>query len=111
MQTAPLTFNGRIVTESLLFYFFYNVMKRTETHRNIRDPYFVGIFFFIFWGTLVLKMGDTVGPRYTASKNIHNQLFVYIFFFLNYGQHRTTALYWFPRSIGLRYNGTAVYIV
>ena len=26
------------------------------------------VFFFYFWGTLVLKMDDTVGPRYTAPK-------------------------------------------
>ena len=30
---------------------------------------------------------------------------------MNNGRHRTTALYRFPRSIGPRYNGAAVYSI
>ena len=53
----------------------------------------------------MLQMGDAV---YRA-ENIRDQLFVWNFFFINNGRHRTTALYRFPRSIGPRYNGAAVY--
>ena len=58
----------------------------------------------------MLQMGDTVGPRYTAPKKIRDQLFVWNIFFIHNGRHRTTALYRFPRSIGPRYNGAAVYL-
>ena len=43
------------------------------------------------------------------AENIRDQLFVWNFFFMNNGRHRTTALYRFPRSIGPRCNGAAVY--
>ena len=53
---------------SLLFYFFSDVVTWSATRWILRDPLFVGIFFLIFGDTLVLQMGDTVGPRYTAPK-------------------------------------------
>ena len=43
-------------------------MKRSATRRIFRDPYFVGIFFYIFWGLFGVTNGRTVGPRYTAPK-------------------------------------------
>ena len=55
----------------------------------------------------MLQMGDTVGPRYTAPK-ISAISYLFKTSLLN-GRHRTTALYRFSRSIGPRYNGTAVY--
>ena len=54
----------------------------------------------------MLQMGDTISPRYTAPKI---SAISYLFFFINNGRHRMTALYRFPRSIGPRYNGAAVY--
>ena len=51
---------------SLLFYFFSAKGPRPAELSAIRN--FVRIFFYIFGGTLVLQMGDTVGPRYTAPK-------------------------------------------
>ena len=59
----------------------------------------------------MLQMGNTVGPRYTAPKISAISYLFETLFFINNGRHRTTALYRFPRSIGPRYNGAAVYIV
>ena len=58
----------------------------------------------------MLQMGDTVGPRYTTPKISAISYLFKNFFFVNNGRHRTTALNRFPRSIGPRYNGAAVYI-
>ena len=69
MQTAQLTFNGRTITE------FFAVLFPFRCREKVRDPpnsprslicwdlflYFLGDF-------LVLQMGDTAGPRYTAPK-------------------------------------------
>ena len=57
----------------------------------------------------MLQMGDTVGPRYTAPKiSAISYLFGTFSLSILNGQHRTTALYRFPQSIGPRYNGAAV---
>ena len=54
------------------------------------------------------KWANSRSALYHA-ETIRDQLFVWNFFFINNGRHRTTALYRFPRSIGPRYNGAAVY--
>ena len=53
---------------SLLFYFFSDVIKglRPAEFSAIRN--LLGSFSLLFGDTLVLQMGDTVGPRYTAPK-------------------------------------------
>ena len=54
----------------------------------------------------MLQMGDTVGLRYTAPKISAISYLFGTFSLLIMGD---TALYRFPRSIGPRYNGAAVY--
>ena len=71
----------------------------------------LGSFSLFFGDTLVLQIGDTVGPRYTAPKISAISYLFRTFLFINNGGHRTTALYRFPRSIGPRYNGAAVYMI
>ena len=53
---------------SLLFYFFSDVVKRSATHRISAIRNLLESFSLFFGDTLVLQMGDTVGPRYTAPK-------------------------------------------
>ena len=109
MQTAQLTFNGRTVTEFFAVLFLFRGIPmswkgpRSAELSAIRT--LLGSFSILFGGTLMLQMGDTV---YRA-KIYRDQLFVWNLFFINNGWHRTTALYRFPRSIGPRYKGAAVY--
>ena len=69
MQTAQLTFNGRTITEFFAVLFLF---RCRETARGpaefsaIRNLF--GSFSLFFGDTLVLQIGDTVGPRYTAPK-------------------------------------------
>ena len=100
---------------SLLFYFFSAEFRCRE---KIRDPpnyprsVICWDLFLYFWGHFGVTIGRTVGPRYTAQKiSAISYLFGTFFFIINNGRHRTTALYRFPRSIGPRYNGAAVYLV
>ena len=72
---------------SLLFYF--------RCREKVRDP-------------PNSPWGHSRSALYRA-ENIRDQLFVKNFFFINNGRHRMTALYRFPRYIGPRYNGAAVY--
>ena len=60
MQTAQLTFNGGIATE------FFAVLFLCRFWEKDRDPakYQQSVISLFFGGFLVLKMGDTVGPRY-----------------------------------------------
>ena len=53
---------------SLLFYFFSDVVKKAAPAEFSAIRYLLGSFSLIFGDTLVLKMGDTVGPCYTAPK-------------------------------------------
>ena len=56
------------------------------------------------------KWANSRSALYRA-ETIRDQLFVWNFLFINNGRHRPTALYRFPRSIGPRYNGAAVYFL
>ena len=93
---------------SLLFYFFSAEFRCRE---KVRDPpnYPRSV---ICWDLFLYIWGDERHSRSALyrAENIRDQLFVWNFFFINNGRHRTTALYRFPRSIGPRYNGAAVYI-
>ena len=94
---------------SLQFYFFSDVEKKIRDPPNSpRSVILLGSFSLFFGDTLVLQMGDTVGPRYTAPKISAISYLFRTFSLINSGRHRTTALYRFPRSIGPRYNGAAV---
>ena len=72
IQTAQLTFNGGTVTEFFVVLFLFRGIPMSckgpgtaelSAIRNLLGP------LSIFWGgTVVLQMGDTVGPRYTAPK-------------------------------------------
>ena len=61
---------------SLLFYFFSDVEKRSATRRILRDPYFVGIFFFIFWGHFGVTNERHSRSALYRAENIRDQLFV-----------------------------------
>ena len=73
MQTAQLTFNGRTITE------FFAVVFLFRCHEKVHDPpnsprsvicwvICWDLFLYFFGDNLVLQIGDTVGPRYTAPK-------------------------------------------
>ena len=70
MQTAQLTFNGRTITEFFAVLFLFRCREKVRDPPNSPRSVICCIFFFsLFSGdTLVLQMGDTVGPRYTAPK-------------------------------------------
>ena len=53
---------------SLLFYFFSDVVKWSATRLFSAIRNLLGSFSLFLGDTLVLQMGDTVGPRYTAPK-------------------------------------------
>ena len=54
---------------SLLFYFFTDVVKKVRDPPNSpRSVICLGSFSLFFEDTFVSQMGDTVGPRYTAPK-------------------------------------------
>ena len=99
---------------SLLFYFFSAEFRCRE---KVRDPpnyprsVICWDIFLYFWGHFgVTTVTNSRSALYRA-ETIRDQLFVWNFFFINNGRHRTTALYRFPRSIGPRYNGAAVYLL
>ena len=69
MQTAQLIFNGRTITEFLAVHFLFRcreTVRRPAEFSAIRN--LLGSFSLFFGDTLVLQIGDTVGPRYTAPK-------------------------------------------
>ena len=69
MQTAQLTFNGRTITEFFAVVFLFRCREKVRDPPNSpRSVICWDLFFFIFGDTLVLQMGDTVGPRYTEPK-------------------------------------------
>ena len=112
MQTAQLTFNGRTITDFFVVLFLFRCREKVrDTPNSPRSVICWDLFLHFLGDTLVLQMGDTVGPRYTAPKiSAISYLFrIFSLFIHCNGRHRTTALYRFPRSIGPRYNGAAVY--
>ena len=111
MQTAQLTFNGRIVTEFFGVLFLFQCCEKTETGRNICNPYLLGSFFSLFFGLFGVKNGQHSWSALYCAKNIRDQLFVWVFFCIINGRHRMTVLNQFSRSIGPQYNGAAVYII
>ena len=69
MQTAQLTFNGRTITEFFAVVFLFRCREMVRDPPNSPRSVICWDLFLYFWGdTLVLQMGDTVGPRYTAPK-------------------------------------------
>ena len=50
MQTAQLTSNGRITTEFFAVLFLFDVVKNTETGRNIRNLLGSFLYFIFFLG-------------------------------------------------------------
>ena len=69
MQTAQLTFNGRTITEFFAVLFLFRCREkvpRPAEFSAIRN--LLGSFSLFLGDTLVLQMGDTVGPRYTVPK-------------------------------------------
>ena len=61
---------------SLLFYFFSDVVKRSATRRISAICNLLESFSLFFGDTSVLQMGDTVGPCYTGPKiSVINYLF------------------------------------
>ena len=107
---------------SLLFYFFSAEFRCRE---KVRDPpnYPRSVncwdLFLYFWGHFGVTNGRHSRSALNRAENIRDQLLVWNFFLASFffpffltltnGRHRTTALYRFPRSIGPRYNGAAVY--
>ena len=69
MQTAQLTFNGRAITEffAVLFLFRCREMVR-DPPNSPRSVICWDLFLYFLGDTLLLQMGDTVCPRYTAPK-------------------------------------------
>ena len=69
MQTAQLTFNGRTITEFFAVLFLFRCREKVRDLPNSpRSVICWDLFLYFFGDTLVLQMGDTVGPRYTAPK-------------------------------------------
>ena len=98
---------------SLLFYFFsaeFRCREKIGDQPNYPRSVICWDLFLPFWGHFGVTIGRTVGPRYTAPKISAISYLFGTFFFINNGRQRTTALYRFPRSIGPRYNGAAVYV-
>ena len=69
MQTAQLTFHGRTVTGffAVLFLFRCREMVR-DPPNSLRSVICWDLFLLFLGDTLVLQMGDTVGPRNTGPK-------------------------------------------
>ena len=69
MQTAQLTFNGRTITEFFAVLFLFRCREKVRDPPNSpRSVICWDLFLYFLGDTLVLQMGDTVGPRYTAPK-------------------------------------------
>ena len=81
MQTAQLNFNGRIITKFFAVLFLFQCCEKDRNPLKYPRSVICWDFFSLFFGHFGVKNG-----RYSRS-----------------------AFYRFPRSIGLRYNGTAVY--
>ena len=69
MQIAQLTFNGQTITEFFAVLFLFRCREKIRNPPNSpRSVILLGSFSLFFGDTLVLQMGHTVGPRYTAPK-------------------------------------------
>ena len=69
MQTAQLTFNGRTITGFFAVLFLFRCREKVRDPPNSpRSVICLDLFLYFLGDTLVLQMGDTVGPRYTAPK-------------------------------------------
>ena len=69
MQTAQLTFNSRTITEFFAVLFLFRCPEKIRDLPNSPRSVICGDLFLYFFGdTLVLQIGDTISPRYTALK-------------------------------------------
>ena len=97
---------------SLLFSFFsaeFRCREKVRNPPNYPRSVICWDLFLYFWGHFGVTNGRHSRSALYRAINIRDQLYIWNFFFINNGRHRTTALYLFPRSIGPRYNGAAVY--
>ena len=108
-QTAQLTFNGRTITEFFAVLFLFRCREKVRDPPNSPRSVICWDLFLYFLGHFGVTNGRHSRSALYCAENIRDQFFLKNFFFINNGRHRTTALYRFPRSIGPRYNGAAVY--